>query len=163
MFNSIVGDALQPGHPEPLLRPCRHGTHVIGGIVLGFQRCPGPYLPTCQACSTQIGCGRVLYLQRALRLGLFFVEFVAAARRHNTHISVRLGASSRYRSAPLPRSSAHALHTSSHKAFRTSAAHKRSIPIAGSVLPAYTSLVLINFSAPCQACLLFITVHRQLS
>lgn len=113
-----------PGHPEPLLRP--HA--CIGGIVLGFQRCSGPYLPTCQACSTQIGSGRVLYLRRALRLGLFFVEFVAAARRHNTYISVRLGASSRYHSAPLPRSSAHALHHRSHKAFRTSAAHKRSNP-----------------------------------
>lgn len=108
---------------------------MFGGIELGFQRCSGPYLPTGQACSTQIGSGRVLYLQRALRLGLFFVEFVAAARRHNTYISVRPGASSRYHSAPLPRSSAHALHHRSHKAFRTSAAHKRSSPIAGFVCP----------------------------
>lgn len=44
---------------------------MFGGIVLGFQRCSGPYIPICQACSTQIGSGRVLYLQRALRLGLF--------------------------------------------------------------------------------------------
>lgn len=36
------------------------------------------------ACSTQTGTVGVLYLQRALHLGLFFVEFVAAARRHNT-------------------------------------------------------------------------------
>lgn len=143
------------GHPEPLLRKYRHGRRV-----LGYQRCPGAKLPTHQARSTPDRDGRGSVFTAGSASGaFFFVEFVAA-RRHNTYISVRLGASSPYQSAPSQQLCAcclatpKALHHRSHKVFRTIAAHKREP--TRSICLAYLALhwVLINS--------LFTFHHREL-